>query len=202
MHIDVQFAHRQIIESAGLALTLLAVTTGFHYEALRLLLHRLYGRHISLRWVVRLLVALVAIHGAEIALYAGAYAFGADVLGVGRLRGAAADGWVDFCYFAAETYSTLGYGDLVPIGALRFVASIEAVNGVLLLAASGAFLSGVLHEGFREEVCGRSRYGGGDSTRTSGGLLDAVSGRRCTPTAIGSLAGKVSSSASSKRSSR
>jgi hypothetical protein len=154
--IVVQFTHRQFIEAAGLSLFLLAATTSFHYEALRMLLRRLHGRHISLSWVVRLLVALVVIHGAEVGLYAGAYAFGTNVLGVGRLAGGANHGFVEFYYFAAETYSTLGYGDLAPIGALRLVASIEAVNGVLLLALSGAFLSGLLHEGFRIET-GRMR---------------------------------------------
>ncbi len=152
MHTASQFGYGQFIEAVGLALTLLAVTTGFHYEALRALLHRLHGRHISRPRVVRLLVALVAIHGVEIGLYAGAYALATQVLGLGRLAGCTGHGWVDFCYFAAETYSTLGYGDLLPRGALRFVASVEAVNGVLLLALSGAFLSGVLRESYLRET--------------------------------------------------
>lgn len=152
MHTASPLTEGKYIEAAGLALTLLAATTGFHYEVLRALLRRLYGRHISRPKVVRLLVVLVASHGAEIALYAAAYAFGTDVLGIGRLAGGGAHGFFDFCYFAAETYSTLGYGDLVPTGALRVIASVEALNGVLLLTLSGAFLSGMLRDSYLMEA--------------------------------------------------
>lgn len=160
MHGALQPTDGQYIEAACLALVLLAATTCLHYEALRMLLHRLYGRHISRPGVVRLLVVLVAIHGAEVALYAGAYAFGTGVLGIGALAGGAAHGFVDFWYFAAETYSTLGYGDLVPVGTLRLLATVEALNGVLLLTLSGAFLSGILRDSYQMEVrCGLSGNG-------------------------------------------
>ena len=161
MHGALQATDGQYIEAAGLAVALLAVSTGLHYEALRMLLHRLYGRHISRPWVVRLLLVLVAIHGAEVGLYAGAYAFGTEVLGLGGLAGGSAHGFVDFCYFAAETYSTLGYGDLVPVGALRVIASVEALNGVLLLTLSGAFLSGMLRDSYQMEA---RRVPGADET--------------------------------------
>jgi Ion channel len=58
--------------------------------------------------------------------------------------GSSGNAVLQFFYFAAKTYSTLGYGDLVPVGALRVVASVEALNGLMLLSWSGAFLFGVL----------------------------------------------------------
>jgi hypothetical protein len=144
--------HAQIIEAAALAVVMLAVTTTFHCEALRILLRKVFGRRISMAWVVRLLLALVTIHLAEVALYAGAYALGANVLTVGQLQGPRVSTTLDFLYFAAETYSTLGYGDFVPTGALRLLACVEALNGLLLLSLSGAFLSGMLREGFHREI--------------------------------------------------
>ncbi|HEX4269448.1 MAG TPA: potassium channel family protein [Steroidobacteraceae bacterium] len=140
------------IEAVGLALVLVAATTGFHYEAVRALLHRFQGRQMSRPRLVRLLVTLVMIHGAEVGLYAGAYAFSADVLGMGGLTGEGTPGIIDFSYFAAETYSTLGYGDLVPTGGLRVMATVEALNGVLLLTLSGAFLSGILRDSYLRET--------------------------------------------------
>jgi Ion channel len=165
VHGAFQATHGQYLEAAGVAVALLAATTGMHYEALRMLLHRLYGRHISRPWVVRLLLVLVAIHGAEVVLYACAYAFGADVLGMGGLAGGGGPGFIDFCYFSAETYSTLGYGDLVPVGALRLITSVEALNGVLLLTLSGAFLSGMLRDSYQMEA---RRVPGGSETDRPG----------------------------------
>jgi hypothetical protein len=144
--------HAQIIGAAALAVVMLAVTTTFHCEVLRILLRKAFGRRISLAWVVRLLMALVATHLTEVFLYAAAYALGANVLNIGRLQGPTVSTMLDFCYFAAETYSTLGYGDVVPTGALRLLACVEALNGLLLLSLSGAFLSGLLREGFHREI--------------------------------------------------
>lgn len=128
----------------ALALAMLAMTSALHYEALSLLARAASGQCVSRRRIVALLFALVAVHMIEVALYAGAYAIGANSLGLGALRGQTDRAPLDFFYFAAETYSTLGYGDLVPVGALRLVASVEALNGLLLLSWSGAFLFGVL----------------------------------------------------------
>ena len=43
-------------------------------------------------------------------------------------------------HFAAETYSSLGLVDIMPHGALRLIVAIGSINGILLLAWSGAFL--------------------------------------------------------------
>lgn len=139
----------EIAAAAGLALLMLAMTTAFHYEALRVLTHASRGRRMSQVWVVGFLAALVGVHLTEVGFYASAYALGANVFGLGGLRGSTDRAMLDFFYFAAETYSTLGYGDLVPSGALRLVASVEALNGLLLLSWSGAFLFGVLRDGVK-----------------------------------------------------
>ena len=131
--------------AAALALATLALATAFHHEALRLLACASSRRRVTQRWVVFVLAAaLVAVHLAEVGFYAGAYALGANVFALGWLRGSSGNAALDFFYFAAQTYSTLGYGDLVPVGALRLVASVESLNGLMLLSWSGAFLYGVL----------------------------------------------------------
>lgn len=166
---------RYYIEATIVALALLAATTSFHYEGLRALLHRFYGRHISRRGVVRVLMTLVALHGAEVGLYAAAYAFASEALGMGRVVGIGPHGFFEFCYFAAETYSTLGYGDLVPSGALRVIASIEALNGVLLLTLSGAFLSGLLRDSYLKET--GHLHGGNETERVHSqykGIRDTI----------------------------
>ena len=138
-------ANESIAVSAALALVMLALTTALHYEGLKLLARP--GRAPLLRpGPVFAITALVTLHLAEIGLYAAAYAVGIQALELGVLHGAAAATGLDYFYFAAETYSTLGYGDVVPMGALRLVASVEPLNGLLLLAWSGAFLFRLLDE--------------------------------------------------------
>jgi hypothetical protein len=42
-------------------------------------------------------------------------------------------------YFSASTYSSLGYGDIVPEGALRIIAGMEVLNGLVLIGWSVSF---------------------------------------------------------------
>jgi len=129
----------QIWAAVALALALLAATTALHYEGMRLIARPGDGR-LSRPGVVLAITGLVSLHLAEIGLYAAAFAAAVGLLQLGALRGIAHLAALDYFYFAAETYSTLGYGDVVPVGALRLVASIEPLNGLLLLAWSGASL--------------------------------------------------------------
>lgn len=127
--------------SCLVAVILIMITSIFHYEMLERLsvwtARRTRTRHgLSLR----ALNTLIGVHLAEILAYAAAYAL-AERSGLGRLAsdGGAIDA-LSFIYFSAETYSTLGYGDIQPRGMLRTIAAVESLNGLLLLAWSGAFL--------------------------------------------------------------
>lgn len=141
----------QILAAAALALLMLGLTTTLHYEGLQLLARQVPGSPWRCGPVFAITV-LVALHLAEIGLYAATYAMGVQALDLGVLRGAAATSGLDYFYFAAETYSTLGYGDVVPTGALRLLASVEPLNGLLLLAWSGAFLFRHLDEWDKRRV--------------------------------------------------
>ena len=81
---------------------------------------------------------VIVLHLFEIALYGIAYWVGDVVVNIGDFVGRAV-GFVDYVYFSAETYTTLGLGDIYPNGALRLIASIEALNGLLLLGWSASF---------------------------------------------------------------
>lgn len=135
----------RLASSAGLTVLMLALTTAMHYEGLKVLAPAGRGG-LSHPGPVFAITALVALHLAEIGLYAIAYAAGVRWLDLGFLRGATSASALDYFYLAAETYSTLGYGDVVPTGALRLLASVEPLNGLLLLAWSGSFLFRLLDE--------------------------------------------------------
>lgn len=38
---------------------------------------------------------------------------------------------VDYLYFSFTTFTTLGYGDISPVGHCRLVSSLEAVSGII-----------------------------------------------------------------------
>jgi hypothetical protein len=125
-----------------LACVLLVVaTTVLHYEALRLLNAGLPRLPIPSRskLIVVMLVAFTA-HALEIGLYGGSYCLLAGPLGAGALSGGDAGVSLSSClYFSGETYTSLGYGDLIPKGPLRLLAGIEALNGLLLIGWTASF---------------------------------------------------------------
>lgn len=122
-------------------------TTAFHYEAIHWLdrlARKPRRRHRPI--VIGVFAALIAIHVTEIGLYAGLYALSAGPLGLGHFSGERSMTQLDFFYYAAETYSSLGYGDIYPVGAVRLIASISPLNGMLLLAWSGSFLFSLIED--------------------------------------------------------
>ncbi len=49
-----------------------------------------------------------------------------------------------FVYFAFSNYTTLGYGDIVPVDEWRLLGPITALNGILLIGWSTALIYAVL----------------------------------------------------------
>ncbi|WP_298241831.1 potassium channel family protein [uncultured Bradyrhizobium sp.] len=52
----------------------------------------------------------------------------------------------DLLYFAFVNYTTLGYGDITPVGEWRLIGPLTAMNGVLLFGWSAAILFEVLRK--------------------------------------------------------
>ncbi len=51
----------------------------------------------------------------------------------GALTGHIEHGIFDFVYFSAVSYSSLGLGDVTPIGGLRLLVGVEAILGLILI---------------------------------------------------------------------
>jgi hypothetical protein len=122
-----------------LALAAIVGTTIFHFEMLAAIARfarRTYHPHVI---VPAVLTLVIFSHLIEIAVYAAIYILADGPLDLGWFTGQQ-PGVLGMFYFAAETYSSLGAGDVFAHGALRLIASIGSINGMLLLAWSGAFL--------------------------------------------------------------
>ncbi len=55
--------------------------------------------------------------------------------------------WGESIYFSVVTFSTLGYGDLAPIGFSRFIAILEALSGIFIFPI---FITGLCRKYLRE----------------------------------------------------
>jgi hypothetical protein len=126
-----------MIAVAAACLLLLVLTTTVHYEALRGLAVALPLLPMRPRAkVVVLIIGAFAAHALEIALYAGAMSFMTHRLRVGGFGNPPAPEFKVLLYFSAETYTSLGYGDIVPHGPLRLLAGSEALTGLLMIGWS------------------------------------------------------------------
>ncbi|HEX3809717.1 MAG TPA: potassium channel family protein [Rhizomicrobium sp.] len=125
--------------SIAIVTVLLVVTVLFHYEGLFRISRAVDAFTAGQRTrLVLIMFGVIVLHLVEITLYAVAYWFGDIVVNIGDFAGRAVT-FKDYLYFSAETYTTLGLGDIYPIGDLRMIASIESLNGLLLLGWSASF---------------------------------------------------------------
>ncbi|MBV9191168.1 MAG: two pore domain potassium channel family protein [Betaproteobacteria bacterium] len=121
-------------------LFLVVVTTVIHYEVLSALASKLPPLRVESRAKVLVVVLVViAAHLVEIALYAlGFYAL-VQFADVGTLGEPGRFSFANAVYFSSETYTSVGYGDVVPVGHLRLMAGIEALNGLVLIGWSASY---------------------------------------------------------------
>ncbi len=91
-----------------------------------------------------LMLGVFAAHVVEIFIYALGFYVAINVFELGSLEGVRASGVLGHFYASAVFYTSLGFGDVLPNGHLRFIVSIEALNGLLLIAWSAAFIFAVM----------------------------------------------------------
>jgi len=90
----------------------------------------------SLRVVISTAIVLITLHLVEILVWALAYML---MLPTDELQSLEAS-----LYFSAVTFTTLGYGDITLSSDWRLLSGLEAIDGILLIGWSTAFLFAVL----------------------------------------------------------
>lgn len=116
------------------------LTILIHYEAINIL-HGWHGRtpggpRVK---VVAGVFLLFAAHSLEIWLFALGLYVATHVLALGELAGAFDGSARDYLYMSLITYTTVGYGDILPTGDLRTICGFEALTGLLMMAWSAAY---------------------------------------------------------------
>lgn len=111
-----------------------------HYETfngLTLLLPKLRTRRRPR--VLILIFSILGLHILEIWIFGLGYFWLLQSPALGALHGVPVHGLPDYVYFSAVVYNTLGFGDIVPVGPIRFLTGTEAMTGLVLITWSASF---------------------------------------------------------------
>ena len=112
-----------------------------HYECLFHMSKKIPDLPIKPRFriVVGVFGALIA-HSIEVWIFAFAYYFLIKSGQWGSLAGNFNGSLLDCVYFSYTNFTTLGFGDIVPSGDIRFLTGIESLTGLVLITWSASFL--------------------------------------------------------------
>jgi hypothetical protein len=132
------FQSRATVVLVGVAIVITCVV--LHYEVLNWLTGWL--KRIKLRprrHILVLIFAILGIHVVEVWVFGGGYYYLISGSGHGSLVADHAIGFLDCIYFSAVCFTTLGLGDVIPVGAVRFLTGTEALTGFVLVTWSASF---------------------------------------------------------------
>jgi hypothetical protein len=79
-------------------------------------------------------------HTVEIWIFAFAYYWMHHSQSWGHLEGNYSGSLMDSVYYSFTSYTTLGFGDIVPHGDIRFLTGIESLTGLVLITWTASFL--------------------------------------------------------------
>ncbi|WP_251357825.1 potassium channel family protein [Kangiella sp. TOML190] len=127
-----------------ISLFLIFLCVAVHYEAL----HRFddISDKLALKGRIKVgagSVLAIAAHTVEVWLFGIAHYFLVNNTSdnfIMHSSGKAAHGFMESIYFSFISYTSLGYGDLVPEGPIRFMVGTECLLGLVLIAWTASFL--------------------------------------------------------------
>lgn len=124
-----------------LSAVLVVLNVVTHGILLQLIARRLVKYKWNFRfWRIGVLMCLAIVaHLAEIILFQLGYLLLVRGGQFGQIVGGSGNAFSDLFYFSAVTYTSTGYGDLLPTGDLRVLATIEALTGLIMIAWTTSF---------------------------------------------------------------
>jgi hypothetical protein len=112
-----------------------------HYEGLTFLSRALGRRqvHERRRKVLFGILGVLALHIIEIWLFGLTFFVLLMLPDTGAVAGADPLGLFDAVYLSAMSYTTVGFGDVSPVGPIRFLAGTSALTGFVMITWSASF---------------------------------------------------------------
>ena len=129
---------RMVVVAVTVAIVIACV--GLHYEALSLFTTRIKRIKLPVRRHILVLIFLIlAVHVVEVWIFGCGYYYLITGTGHGTLLASYPLSFLDCIYYSAVCFTTLGLGDVIPTGAVRFVTGTEALTGFVLVTWSASF---------------------------------------------------------------
>jgi len=111
-----------------------------HYEGLRLLSGLLPKlQHFHRRRILILIFSLLFLHVVEVWIFGGTYYLLLHHGEFGALVGAPGASIIDCIYFSASVFTTVGFGDIYPTGAIRTMTGTEGIVGLTMITWSASY---------------------------------------------------------------
>lgn len=123
------------------ACLLVLMCVGIHYRSLLSLslLHRRKQSH-QRWWINILILGALATHVVEMSLFSLGYTLLCRDHHYGYIQNAAGEASTDYFYFSFVVFTSLGFGDLTPVGSIRMMTAIETLTGLVLIGWTASFL--------------------------------------------------------------
>ncbi|WP_262266153.1 potassium channel family protein [Microvirga yunnanensis] len=122
------------------SVVLVVTTILIVYETLRLTSNHLADLPVPPRMrIIAVVLAAFVGHTAAVWTYALGYWALSLKLQVGSFAGLPVESFQDCLYFSVVTYTSLGFGDQIPVAHARLIAGVEALNGLLLIGWTASF---------------------------------------------------------------
>lgn len=88
-------------------------------------------------------------------IFAAAYRI-LPTIGLGELQGLESDQFFSYFYYSAVVYTTIGFGDIIPLGPAKILTGFEALIGLGFITWSASFTFLEMQHDWREDNQGKS----------------------------------------------
>lgn len=111
-----------------------------HYEGLRALAYFVeHVHHAPRRYIIVIILGTIALHIVSVGVFAVVYYLAVEIWQISAFGNSFNHSALDYFYYSAQVYTTLGFGDLAPVGPLRILTSVQPIGALILFAWSGSF---------------------------------------------------------------